>query len=177
LYQKHAKKRLSAGLLFQILIQKPHKSENQELNPQSKVKKSKVEKSNSDSGESPGDEKKHKKPPLREREPVNDMERIEKAYLQNWDILFCQHRVKKSDPIVNWNQTRKLIKNHLVRLKPDDIISAIKIGMSDDFIMQGGYSLAVMLSASVLNRLINASKKTTQAMDEKKPLSGLKPII
>ena len=33
---------------------------------------------------------KAKKPPLREREPENDHERVEKAYLQNWDRLHAE---------------------------------------------------------------------------------------
>jgi hypothetical protein len=125
-------------------------------NPQSKVKKSKVKKSkyigNSD------ELQKTKKPPLREREPENDYERVEKAYLQNWDNLYGQGKVKTADPIVNWNQTRNLLKLHFEKLKPDHIITALKIGMTDDWVMKHGYSLAIILSASVLNGLINAEK-------------------
>jgi hypothetical protein len=100
---------------------------------------------------------KHKKPPLREREPVNDMEKVEKAYLQNWDILYSQGKVKTQDPVVNWNQTRSLLKRHFGKLKPDQITNALKNGMGDNFVMSGGYSLGIMLSAAVLNRLINAN--------------------
>jgi hypothetical protein len=125
--------------------------------PQSKVKKSKVKKSKyiRDSGES----QKGKKTPLREREPENDYERVEKAYLQNWDALYAQGRVKTPDPVVNWNQSRFLLKRHFEKLKPEQIIQAIKNGMKDDFVLNGGYSFGVMLSASALNRLINAEDK------------------
>ena len=101
---------------------------------------------------------KPKKPPLREREPENDMERVEKAYLLNWDNLFSQGKVKTANPIVNWTQTRALLKNHFKNLVPEQIISVVKNGVSDDFILQGGYSLATMLSSSVLNRLINSGQ-------------------
>jgi hypothetical protein len=100
-----------------------------------------------------------KKAPLRERDPVNDMERVEKAYLQNWDDLYGQGKIKTADPIVNWNQTRFLLKKHFEKLKPDQIIHAIKNGMTDDFILDGGYSLGTMLSAIVLNRLINSGRR------------------
>jgi len=103
---------------------------------------------------------KPKKLPLREREPVNDFERVEKAYLVNWAALFRAGKVKTPEPITNWNQTRKLLKTHFVKLKPDIIIAALTAGMNDEFILGGGYSLGVMLSASVLNRLINAGARS-----------------
>lgn len=102
---------------------------------------------------------KPKKPPLREREPENDMERVEKVYLLNWDSLFSQGKVKTENPIVNWTQTRALLKNLFKSLVPEQIIRAVNNGMADDFILKGGYSLATMLSASVLNRLINSDPK------------------
>jgi hypothetical protein len=118
-----------------------------------------------------------KKPSLREREPVNDMERVEKAYLLNWDSLFTQGRVKTNDPVVNWNQTRSLLKKHFEKLKPDQIIQALRNGMTDDFVLNGGYSLGTMLSAAVLNRLINSAGKATgvppPSLKEKKSLKGL----
>jgi hypothetical protein len=115
-----------------------------------------------------------KKLPLREREPENDMEQVEKAYLQNWDALYSQKRVKTLDPVINWNQTRALIKRHFEKLKPCQIIHAINNGMKDDFIMNGSYSLAVMLSASVLNRLINSSSAgPPPGQQSKKSLGGL----
>jgi hypothetical protein len=104
----------------------------------------------------PSSKQKSKKPSLRDREPANDMERIEKAYLQNWDVLFSQEKVKTTDPIVNWNQTRALLKRHFENLKPDLIIQAINDGAEDDWVLDHGYSLGVMLSAEVLNRLINS---------------------
>jgi hypothetical protein len=118
---------------------------------------------------------KPKKPPLKEREPVNDMERVEKAYLQNWDTLYSQGKVKTQDPIVNWNQTRKLLKRHFEKLKPDQIIAALKNGMADTFVMSGGYSLGIMLSAAVLNRLINArqGQGPPPTPGDKKSLEGL----
>jgi hypothetical protein len=117
---------------------------------------------------------KPKKLPLREREPVNDMEKVEKAYLQNWDTLYLQKRVKTLDPVVNWNQTRALLKKHFEKLRPEQIIQAIDNGMKDDWVLNGGYSLGVMLSASVLNRLVNAGKAgPPSGLENKKSLKGL----
>jgi hypothetical protein len=140
-------------------------------NPQSKVKESKVNKSIS-SGDS-GESHKAKRTPLREREPANDLEKVEKVYLQNWDTLYSQNKVKTPDPVINWNQTRSLLKKHFEKLKPDIIIKAINNGMTNDFIMSGGYSLGTMLAATVLNRLINVGSNVKVGTNSKKNLSGL----
>jgi hypothetical protein len=135
-------------------------------NPQSKVKKSKVKKSKEDSEaappafpENPSSSKpvKQKKAPLREREPVNDMERVEKAYLLNWDTLYSQGKVKAINPVVNWNQTRKLLKTHFESLDVELIIQAVNNALNDEWVLNAGYSLGMILSASVLNRLINGN--------------------
>jgi hypothetical protein len=134
--------------------------------PQRKEKKSKVKKSKVNSEAPPPSvsktsssqkSKSAKKPPLREREPVNDMERVEKAYLLNWDNLYAQGKVKAINPVVNWNQTRKLLKTHFESLTAELIIQALNNGLNDDWVLNAGYSLGTMLSASVLNRLINGS--------------------
>ena len=146
-------------------------------NPQSKVKKSKVKKSKvnipaspdvSDSS-SPQKSEKTKKLPLREREPVNDMERVEKAYLENWDYLYARQLVKAKEPVVNWNKTRALLKNLFEKLEPETIILGLKNGLSDDWVIKTSYSLPVILSAAVLNRLINTNT-TQQGQSEKKSL-------
>ena len=152
-------------------------------NPQSKVKQSKVKESKSYSEAAPPADnpepspkpKKSKKPPLREREPENDTERVEKAYIQNWDTLYAEKRVQTPDPVVTWSQTRALLKAHFEKLKPEQIIQAINNGLRDDWILKGGYSLATMLSASVLNRLINAvaSGRSPPGLNKKKSLEGL----
>jgi hypothetical protein len=116
----------------------------------------------SGSAEPPGSKSsskhKPKKLPIRKREPVNGTEQVEKAYLQNWDTLYSRKSVETPEPIVNWIQTRKLLKKHFAKLKPEQIIQAINNGLKDNFILDGGYSLATMLSASVLNRLINGGQ-------------------
>jgi len=98
-----------------------------------------------------------KKPPLREREPENGHERVEKAYLENWDRLRAEGKVQTREPIVNWGQTRKLLSARFAWLPPDKIVEAINNGLKNDFVMRGGYSLATMLSASTLNGLLNST--------------------
>jgi DNA-binding Lrp family transcriptional regulator len=135
-------------------------------NPQTKLKKTKLKDSKVNSEAAPpafpenplpSKPEKTKKPPLREREPINDMERVEKAYLLNWDSLYAQGKVKAINPVVNWNQTRKLLKTHFESLDVELIIQAVNNALNDEWVLNAGYSLGMMLSASVLNRLINGN--------------------
>jgi hypothetical protein len=132
----------------------PENTENDDNKPQTKVKYSKEKKS-----KYPGGSDEPKKPFIRKREPENDYERVERAYLQNWDVLYGQGKVKTTDPVVNWKQTRAMLKTHFNKLKPEQIIQAIANGMKDDWVINNGYSLGIILSASVLNRLINAENR------------------
>jgi hypothetical protein len=116
---------------------------------------------------------KPKKLPLREREPVNDMERVEKAYLTNWDALYSQGKVKTAEPIIRWGQIRKQLKDHFVKLKPEQIIQAINNGLKDERIMNDGYSLSTILTAWVLNRLINATQKESSISRHQKEKMSL----
>ena len=161
--------------------------ENNGHNPQSKVKKSKVKKSKVNIPATPGDtdsssqqkSEKPKKLPLREREPVNDMERVEKTYLLNWDSLYAQGKVKAVNPVVNWNQTRKQIKTLFESTDPELIIHAVKTSLDDDWVVNNGYSLGVILSANVLNKLINArdSKNVPPGLENKESLAELQSIF
>ena len=110
--------------------------------------------------EPPGgkDTGKPKKPPLREREPENAHEIVEKAYRLNWDRLRAEGKVRTRDPVVNWRQARKLLTAHFAaEIPPEKIVEAINNGLKDDFVMRKGYSLAMMLSATVLNGLLNST--------------------
>jgi hypothetical protein len=147
-------------------------SEISEDNPQSKVNKSKVNNCGSDeppdekpfSGQKPDNPKKS---PLRERDPENDMEKVEKAYLQDWDVLFSRGKVATPEPAVSWSKTRKLLKQHFVKIKPEQIITALEKGMNDDLVMRNAYSLSFMLTDTHLNRLINQQPRSPPIYSEK----------
>lgn len=114
------------------------------------------------SGEVPP-KRKNKKPPLRLREPENDIELVEKEYLKHWDRLFNSGKVKTKEPLINWIQSRALLKKLLEKLKPEDIIKVLGLAADDDFILSGGYNLSTILAANVLNRLLNSHIKTPEA--------------
>jgi len=112
----------------------------------------------------PNSVSKTKKPPLREREPENDMERVEKVYLHNWDILYAKKLVETPEPINNWGQSRKLLKQHFEKkIPPDLIIKALNNAKNDKWVSEKGYSLTMMLSSGVLNNLINGRQNASQS--------------
>jgi hypothetical protein len=98
-----------------------------------------------------------KESPLTEREPKNDHERVIQSYLLNFKTLYEQGRVTTPEPIVNYAQVGKLIKDHVARkITVEQLIVAIHRAMNDDFVLESGYTLSVILSAGTLNRLINS---------------------
>ena len=111
--------------------------------------------------ETPPDKKtgKPKKPPLREREPENDQERVVKAYLENWDELHRRGVVKTAEPVMNRAQVGSLIKGLLKNQGLDigRIISVVNKSASDPFVLQNGFSLGGILSASNVNKQLNGS--------------------
>jgi flagellar biosynthesis GTPase FlhF len=100
-----------------------------------------------------------KKVPLIKREPKNDYERVEKRYLENWEILFQRGIVQTSEPAVNYGQTRKILKNLFQRFQPVQINAVLDKAAEDNWILSGGYSLSIILSATVFNRFLNGFEK------------------
>jgi hypothetical protein len=117
-----------------------------------------------------------KKPPLLEREPVNDYEVVEKRYFENWRDLFQRGKVKSAEPTVNWGKTRALLKNLFLKFQPGQITAVLDKAVSDDWILSNGYTLSVIFSATVFNRLLNGFEKTPQsryaALAGRKDLEG-----
>lgn len=100
---------------------------------------------------------KPKKPPLREREPDNDIETVEKAYLKNWDALYQQQILNTPEPPSGmWTECRAHIKQHLKNgITTDQMIAAIDKAAQDSWVLRGGYLLKTILSSGVFNRLVN----------------------
>ena len=105
--------------------------------------------------------KKQVKKPLLEREPVNDIERVEKVYLQNYQSLFNSGIVKTEKPVINWLQSRKLTKQVIATYGVDTIINAVRNSVNNDFCVSRGYCLTMILSAGVLSGLINGNNRSS----------------
>ena len=55
------------------------------------------------------------KKPLVERQPVNDIEKVEKVYLENYKQLYEQGVVRMEKPVINWSASRKLTKDCITK--------------------------------------------------------------
>ncbi len=117
----------------------------------------------------PSSKPKTEKPSLREREPENDMERIEKAYLTQWDTLYTSGVLKTPEPPSGmWTECRAHIKQHLNNgVTVDQIIKAIDTARQDDWVMRGGYLLKTILSSGVFNRLVNGKPDKHETINGK----------
>jgi len=100
---------------------------------------------------------KAKKPPLVDREPANDLEKVEKAYLLNYRDLYKSGIVRTEKPIINWGQARKRTKDLLAQYGLEIILKAIENSKESDFCIQNGYSLNTIFSSGVLSGLINGN--------------------
>jgi len=103
--------------------------------------------------------KKTKKEPLLNREPVNDMERVEKVYLQNYQKLYNDGYLKMKNPVINWTASRRLTKDCISKYGLQNIINAVNNAKDDDFTVSGGYCLTTILSAGNLAKLMNGTGK------------------
>lgn len=102
------------------------------------------------------------KVPLLEREPKNDIEKVEKEYLQNYADLYKNGVVKCEQPIINWGASRKLTKDVLKKYGLEKIIEAVQKSKGNDFCIKKGYALSTILSSGVLSELINGTDKLPQ---------------
>ena len=97
------------------------------------------------------------KPALLDRVPKNDIEKVEKAYLENYDRLYKSGVVKLEKPIINWSASRKLTKDCIEKYGLDVILSAVKKSTDNKFVVSKGYVLTMILSAGILSQLINST--------------------
>lgn len=102
-------------------------------------------------------EPKPKKLALTEREPKNDIERVEKVYLDNYSKLHKRGVLKSPVPVINWSASRKLTKECISKYGVDTIVSAVQKSIDNKFVVTKGYVLTTILSAGILSQLINAN--------------------
>ena len=107
--------------------------------------------------EAPAEAKKPKRVSLAEREPKNDIEKVEKVYLENYAKLYERGILKLEKPVINWNASRKLTKDCISKYGVETIVSAVKKSIDNKFVVSKGYGLTMILSAVVLSQLINAT--------------------
>ena len=97
------------------------------------------------------------KPKLLSKEPRNNLEKIEKLYLENYQELYEIGALKMETPVINWNVCRKLEKDCIEKYGFETIFEAVSKSKSNKFCISKGYVLSTILSAGVLAQLINTS--------------------
>ena len=97
------------------------------------------------------------KTPLLERVPANDLEKVEKVYLENYKQLYEQGLVKMEKPVINWTASRKLTKDCISKYGVQTICEAVRKSKNNKFAVSKGYVLTTILSAGVLSQLINST--------------------
>ena len=107
-----------------------------------------------------GEEKpveKKAKTPLLERVPANDLEKVEKVYLENYKQLYEQGVVRMEKPVINWTVSRKLTKDCITKYGLETILNAVRKSKNNKFCVTKGYVLTTILSAGILSQLINST--------------------
>jgi len=139
-------------------------NENVDISEQSKVKKSKVKKSIGDSGES------QKPIGLLSREPKNDMEKVNKKWLENYIAIHGSQPVNPT-----WNITAPLVSKAINQVGVEKVLHALDTARQDDFCIKSGYLLKIIMSTNVISRLVNKppSAAPPPGLSGKKSLSGL----
>lgn len=152
-----------------IIIENPNQSDYEplfELKNEEKTEPPKEEKK----------EKKVKKEPLINREPANDIEKVEKQYLLNYKEFFENGTVMTKEPVVNWIQARTLLKKHIETYGVETMLRAIENSKTNEFVIKNGYCLTMILSSGVLASLVNGNEysnkkgfRTGQGVDRFNP--------
>lgn len=92
----------------------------------------------------------------------SDVTIILDIYKQNYENLYNQGKVENKDPVIFYSVVGKMIKNLLRNLTKEQIIKCIDRAILDEWIVNQGYSLNVILSAGQINKLLNAKMKEPQ---------------
>lgn len=94
---------------------------------------------------------------LLERMPKNDIETVEKIYLENYETLYKSGVLKMEKPVLNWGASRKLTKDCIAKYGVDKISEAVRQSINNKFVVGKGYALTTILSAGILSQLINST--------------------
>lgn len=86
-----------------------------------------------------------------------DMAKVEEKYLENYKSLYDDFLVTTEKPIMNYAQTRILLKRCIKTYGVTLLLQAIDKAKTNDFCVQKGYCLSTILSAGVLSTLINGN--------------------
>jgi hypothetical protein len=114
-----------------------------------------------------GSAKNEKHAALLDREPKNDLERVNKKWLENYTAVFG------SEPInPRWDVSSPLVSKVLKQAGLEKTLKALDTAKDDKFCLDSGYLLKVVMSGNVISRLIN----TKQGQGPPSTLKGKKSL-
>ena len=92
-------------------------------------------------------------------------------YYECWSEMYKRGAVASEKPFLNGQQAARLIQGHIKNgLSVSQLKTAIKNAMDDNWLVSQGYSLTIILSASQMNKLLNAKQTVSKpAWANKRP--------
>jgi hypothetical protein len=108
---------------------------------------------------------------LLDREPKNDIERVNKKWLENYIAIFGNQPISP-----RWDLSTPLVSKALKQAGLEKVLQALETARQDKFCLEAGYILKTIMSGNVLSRLINAKPTGTgppPSLKDKKSLEGL----
>ena len=99
---------------------------------------------------------------LLDREPKNDIERVNKQWLLNYKELFGSLPVNPA-----WKQTTPLIKTAISQIGIGKVINALNTAKQDKFCLEAGYVLKTIMAGNVISRLVNSKSVISEIKKHK----------
>jgi hypothetical protein len=87
---------------------------------------------------------------LLDSEPKNDMKKVNKKWLENYIEI---HKEQPINP--SWNITSPLVSKAIKQVGVEKVLQALDTAKADNFCLQSGYMLKIIMSGNVISRLIN----------------------
>lgn len=81
---------------------------------------------------------------------------IIERYFDNFKQLYDNGQVMTEKPVVNFKQAGAMVKGLLKSISKESIFKVLDTAMNDMWIVSQGYPLAIILSATQVNKLLNA---------------------
>jgi hypothetical protein len=106
-----------------------------------------------------------------DRDPKNDIERVNKKWLENYLVIFGNQPISP-----RWDVSTPLVSKALKQAGLEKVLQALETARQDKFCLESGYILKIIMSGNVLSRLINAKPAGTgppSSLEGKKSLKGL----
>jgi len=87
---------------------------------------------------------------LLSREPKNDLERVNKKWLENYISLHGEQPINPS-----WSISAPLVSKAIKQVGVDKILQALDTAMRDEFCIKSGYILKTIMATNIISKLVN----------------------